>query len=283
MLKNTFCHIPGIGLRLESVLWRTGIASWDVILNIDVLRLPFLKKTLFCEYVHESFKHYKDGNAKYFSEKLPKNQCWRLFPDFRDSLAYIDIETTGFGGNGNYITTIALYDGISIYYYVNGKNLDDFKKDITNFKSIVTYNGRCFDVPFIENYFNIKLDHMHIDLRYILKNLGYTGGLKGCERRLGLDRKELNGLDGYFAVLLWEDFKRNKNQKALETLLAYNIQDVVSLETLMVYSYNLSLKDTPFLHSHKIPLSSPPMSPFNPDIETIKRITDNNRNRFRYT
>lgn len=281
MLKNTFCHIPGIGLRSEPVLWYVGITSWDVILNIDVLRLPFLRKTLFYEYIHESFKHYKDGNARYFSAKLPKNQWWRLFPDLRDSLAYIDIETTGFGGNGNYITTIALYDGLSIYHYINGKNLDDFKKDIMNFKAIVTYNGRCFDVPFIENYFNIKLDHIHIDLRYILKNLGYTGGLKGCERRLGLDRKELNGLDGYSAVLLWDDFKRNKNQKALETLLAYNIQDVISLETLMVISYNLNLKGTPFLYSRRIPLPSPPISPFNPDIETIKRITNNNKNPFR--
>jgi hypothetical protein len=31
-------------------------------------------------------------------------------------------------------------------------------------------------------------------------------------------------VDGFFAVLLWWDFKRNKNQKALETLLAYNIR-----------------------------------------------------------
>ena len=92
-------------------------------------------------------------------------------------------------------------------------------------------------------------------MRYLLRSLGYTGGLKGCEKKAGIDRGELDGLDGYSAVLLWNDYQRNKNPKSLETLLAYNIQDVVNLENLMVLSYNLKLKETPFIQSHHI--SSP--------------------------
>ena len=50
---------------------------------------------------------------------------------------------------------------------------------------IVTYNGKSFDIPFIENYFNIRLDHAQIDLRYVLYSLGFRGGLKGCRKTAG--------------------------------------------------------------------------------------------------
>src|SRR6185503_9998921 len=115
---------------------------------------------------------------------LPTNQHWRLASDFRRSIAYLDIETTGLG-YGDMITTIAIYDGSNILHYINGQNLSDFKRDIQAYNLLVTYNGKCFDVPFIERFFNIRLDHAHIDLRYVLKSLGYTGGLKACERQLG--------------------------------------------------------------------------------------------------
>ena len=136
----------------------------------------------------------------------------------------------------------------------------------------MTYNGKCFDVPFIESYFGLKLYQVHIDLRYLLRSLGYTGGLKGCEKKAGIDRGHLEGVDGFFAVLLWEDYRRNKNQKALETLLAYNIQDVVNLERLLVLSYNLKLRDTPFAQSRQLPLSSDTEIPFRADLETVERI-----------
>jgi len=178
------------------------------------------------------------------------------------------------GGPGDYITTIALYDGTSIFSYVRGRNLDEFRTDIARYKVIVTYNGRCFDVPFIENDLGIKMNHAHIDLRYVLKSLGYTGGLKGCEKKLGIDREELDGIDGYFAVLLWKDFKAKKNEKALETLLAYNVTDTVNLETLMFTAYNMKLKETPFFHTHQLAAPEPPQNPFTPDMKTVRRIME---------
>jgi hypothetical protein len=170
------------------------------------------------------------------------------------------------------VTTIAVYDGNSIVTYVQGHNLHEFKEDIQKYRVLVTYNGKCFDVPFLESHFGIKLKQVHIDLRYVLKSLGYMGGLKGCERKAGIDRGDLEGVDGYFAVLLWNEYQRNKNDKALETLLAYNVQDVVNLETLMVLSYNLKLKETPFNESHQLAVPSSPRIPFQVDLGTIDRI-----------
>ncbi len=39
-------------------------------------------------------------------------------------------------------------------------------------------------------------------------------------------------VDGFFAILLWQEYKNRQNRKALETLLSYNIQDAVNLEYL---------------------------------------------------
>jgi len=135
----------------------------------------------------------------------------------------------------------------------------------------VTYNGKTFDVPFIENYFRIRLNHAHIDLRYILGSLGYRGGLKHCEIQLGIDRGDLREIDGFFAVQLWHDYKRTQDPKALETLLAYNIQDVLTLESLMVIAYNMKINDTPF-NLNQSPAPVLPEIPFEVDFETIDRI-----------
>jgi hypothetical protein len=54
-------------------------------------------------------------------------------------------------------------------------------------------------------------------------------------------------------------------------LLAYNIQDVLTLEMLMVISYNLKINNTPF-YQNSLPEPVLPESPFRVDMETVERI-----------
>jgi uncharacterized protein YprB with RNaseH-like and TPR domain len=266
MLTNTFIHIQNIGAITEQRLWDSGIRDWDSIdRNLPIPVLP-RRRYLLQNGIEESKRYLDDCKL------LPANQCWRLFPEFRNSIAYLDIETTGLDRYFNRITTIALYDGQAIKTYVQGQNLDDFVEDIQKYKVIVSYNGKSFDVPFIEQYFNIRLDHAHIDLRYILYSLGFKGGLKGCERQLDMDRGDLKDIDGFFAVLLWDEYQRNKNQKVLDTLLAYNVQDTITLENLMVTSYNFKLKQTPFYEKLLITESTPPVNPHRVDLGTVEKI-----------
>ncbi|MBW2205988.1 MAG: ribonuclease H-like domain-containing protein [Deltaproteobacteria bacterium] len=272
MLKNTFLHMPGIGVITESRLWESGILSWNDFFKNTPLPLSQTRRNYLTNYLQESRLHLQNDNPRYFSDLLPSNQLWRLFSEFRHSTVYLDIETTGLDSWGNEITTIALYDGQSIFSYVNGQNLEDFAEDIKRYRVIVSYNGKTFDVPFIESYLGISLEHAHIDLRYVLAGLGYRGGLKGCERQLGMDREELADIDGFFAVLLWNDYVRNNNPKALETLLAYNIQDTITLERLMVIAYNLNLKDKPFYQTHQLELPDYPEILFKADRKTVDRI-----------
>ncbi|MCC7374460.1 MAG: ribonuclease H-like domain-containing protein [Verrucomicrobiales bacterium] len=211
-------------------------------------------------------------NPAFFAATLPSNESWRLFSEFREAAAYVDIETTGLGGPGDHITTIALYDGLTIRHYVHGQNLEAFAQDIQEYRLLVTYNGKCFDLPMLRAAFGLPLDQAHIDLRYVLASLGFKGGLKSCERQLGLDRGDLRNVDGFFAVLLWHDYQSRGNPHALETLLAYNIRDVVNLEPLLVKAYNLKVAATPFRAELEQALPTPPVEPFQAHAPTIDRL-----------
>jgi len=267
MLKQTFCHLSGIGPVREQQLWDKGILTWEQALEaFDSSQ----KNQALCTGLLESIERLNRGDAAYFAERLPSGQQYRLFNDFHQTAVYLDIETTGLSP-WDEITTIALYDGKKVRYYVQGDNLEQFIPDIEDYGLIITFNGKTFDLPFLRSRLGCSLDQAHIDLRYVLAGLGFKGGLKKCEKALGIDRGDLDGVDGSFAIVLWHEYQKTGNPKALETLLAYNIEDVINLEILMVQAYNMKVKDFDF---------SPPMpepkglkNPLSPDQNLVNRLS----------
>ena len=187
MLTHSFQHIPGIGEKSEQKIWDCGVNTWEAAMSGAGL-LPAKQQQRIEQYAKESKAHLSAGNPGYFAGRLPSKEHWRLFPQFRDTALFLDIETTGLDAWQTEITTIATYDGSCVKTYVQGRNLNEFKKDIRNYNLIITYNGKTFDIPCIESVLGIAVNHAHIDLRYVLKSLGYGGGLKKCEKAFGLDR-----------------------------------------------------------------------------------------------
>jgi uncharacterized protein YprB with RNaseH-like and TPR domain len=278
MLRHTFCHLPGIGEKTELRLWAAGLTTWEAVLAQEQARSCPAARRLPAEDLRASVERYARADPAWFAGRLPAAQSWRLFRDFRDSCAYLDIETTGMAGS-DHITTIALYDGRSLRSYVHGRNLPDFVRDIQAYRLLITYNGKTFDLPVIERCLGCRLGQAHIDLRYVLKGLGYGGGLKSCERQLGIERPGMEEMDGFVAVLLWREFRRRKNREALESLLAYNVQDAVNLETLMVRAHNrkvAALEHAPFAADYQLPLPALPANPFRVDGETVRRVLREN-------
>ena len=272
MLKHGFLHIPTVGEKTEHRIWDSGIKTLNEFLIKPPKFMSSKKHETLKNHIIQSKKKIEDRDALYFYNNLQSKEHWRLFGDFLKTCAYVDIETTGLAPPWDIITTIALYDGKEIKHYINGKNLHEFKKDIKQYEVIVTYNGKSFDVPFIESCLKTKIPHAHLDLRYILRSMGYSGGLKDCERQLGIGRVgALADVDGYLAVLLWYDYKRTKKEKTLETLLSYNIEDVLNLEYLMVTAYNMKLDNIPF-HIKRITMPKQPKNPFKIDAATVNRI-----------
>jgi hypothetical protein len=130
---------------------------------------------------------------------------------------------------------LGIYDGVKSHLYVNGKNLPEAALKMKEFDIIVTFNGKQFDIPFIQHHFNCTYDFVHLDLRYMLKELGLYGGLKSIEAQLGISRDaSVVGVDGFEAVRLWHRYQRGC-EASLQKLLKYNEEDVVNLQTLLNY------------------------------------------------
>ncbi|THB78526.1 MAG: exonuclease [Desulfobulbaceae bacterium] len=274
MLYSTFCHIPGIGYSTEKKLWNEGIDSWQRLLECRD-RISRVSPHEIENVLHLSAEALAADNPTYFTQNLKTRDSWRLFPHFRHVTCFLDIETSGLREDAE-ITTIALYDGEQVRTYINGENLEDFLNDVDQFKVMVTYNGISFDVPFIERHFRTRLTQAQLDLRFILAQLGFRGGLKGCEKLAGINRGTLDGIDGAFAVLLWREFERYNDRRALETLLAYNIEDTVNLERLLVEAYNRNIRLLEREPSLELDYPNPPPLLYVPDLETVRKIKQAN-------
>ena len=235
MLETCFIHIPGVGPGFLAKLEAAGILTWDDARH-KTLPCGAKKAADFLGGVTASQNRLRAGDLRWFADTLPPAEQWRLYPYLRDGAAYVDIETTGLSCDGDCITTIALYDGKRVRTYVQGRNLESFADDILDYSLLVTWNGRGFDAPILRRSLSIPLDMPHLDLLPVFRRLDLRGGLKKVEKTLGIDRDALDGVDGWMAVRLWRAFERTRDERFLETLLAYNVADVLSLEYLAAYA-----------------------------------------------
>ena len=272
MLYNTFQHLPRIGPKTEERLWEEGITDWGIVRELpeEIIRMTPIDPEL----IEDSFERIRTRDSGWFSRMLPPAERWRMFGEFRNSVAYIDIATDGRGHKaGGEITTICLWDGRELKSYVQGENLRNFQDDILDYRLLVTYNGASFDLPFIESWFNMTLPHGHIDLRYVLAGLGIRGGLKSCEEQMGLSRGDLAGVDGEYAVHLWNRYRAYAEQEVLDTLVAYNAMDVITLEQLMYRAYNAKVLDHPLIDPRILAVpEQPPLPCAPPSVEVIEDI-----------
>ena len=237
MLENTFIHIPGVGAVTERRLWERGIIDWEGFLRSGAPLLPPGRDILARRILRKSIEHRRD--ISFFAEILPRPEMWRLFDSFRDRAVYLDIETSGGWGGWDEITVIGLYDGVEVKSFINGANLDAFEIEVARYDLVVTFNGTCFDLPYIRRTFpSISLPPAHVDLRFLMAQMGFRGGLKKIERDCGITRDlDIRDMDGFEAVRLWQDHLRGSDS-ALEMLLRYNRADIVNLEPLMVKGFH---------------------------------------------
>ncbi|MEE8152951.1 MAG: ribonuclease H-like domain-containing protein [candidate division NC10 bacterium] len=145
--------------------------------------------------------------------------------------AYLDIETSFLGE----ITVIGLFAEDRELVQLVGSGITDLAlwKALEGIQVICTYNGSRFDLPVIRR-------HLHLDLRtsFASHDLMYDcwqrnlyGGLKRVEDQLNIPRKT-QGVDGVEAMRLWHRYETAHDRGALMTLLDYNREDVLNLETL---------------------------------------------------
>ena len=97
----------------------------------------------------------------------------------------------------------------------------------------LTNNGSCFDLPFIRDFLGVDLaeSYHHHDLMYDCWRKNLYGGFKAVEAQLDIAR-QLKGIGGLEAVILWWRYQNGGDQNALALLLQYNKEDVVNLKVL---------------------------------------------------
>ena len=276
MLTQSFIHLPRVGKVTEAEIWGAGIGGWEEFLDASELPPRIRRKgDQLRSLVEESAERYERADAGYFDGVLPSRELWRLYADFRERAAFVDIETTGLSPERSIITLIGVLDAGGYTAYVYDENLTDFREAIECYDLVVTFNGAAFDLPFVEHHFgSIFRSVAHIDLRFPLKRAGFSGGLKSIERQAEVGRpSELSALSGYDAVLLWRMWQYG-SEAARDTLVRYNAEDVASLPALAEIVYNRLAERLPTdvsnlapTHRHEIDL------PYDIDvIDHLKRV-----------
>lgn len=178
-------------------------------------------------------------------------------PGFQDAVdpdwVYIDTETTGLSGGAGtlaFMVGVARFQGdanLQVRQYLladfaaEARMLQDLADWIGEAAILVSYNGKCFDLPLLAGRARMHrlasaLSSLrHLDLMYAVRR-AYREHWPDCRlqtaerRRLGLQR--VDDLPGSAAPAAWQAWLRHAEPAALRGVLAHNFQDVVSLAAL---------------------------------------------------
>lgn len=150
-----------------------------------------------------------------------------------ERILFLDIETTGLSLYYDEITIVGWSYGGSAKTFIKGNDVTELLTDAGMSLAMVTFNGIRFDKRFLEQEFpSISLPDIHIDLMYLCRRVGLTGGQKSIEQQLDVNfRDGISDVDGFAAVLLWHSYLRG-DIEALRTLIKYNRADIAAMGSL---------------------------------------------------
>lgn len=230
-VENSFIPVHGVGEVTEKKLWRAGITTWD---EFDGSVVGETRADRIYDFIEKSQSHLRSANTTFFGDVFPSGSTWRLYENFRDQACFIDIETTGMSQYRDNTTVVTLYQGGETTTLVRGADLtpERLQSELRQAKLVVSYNGKRFDIPFLQREFDIDISIPHIDLMYPCRSIDLDGGLKQVERELGIERAH-PGISGRDAVRLWYQYDRGGDEAALDRLIEYNREDTKNLKTIM--------------------------------------------------
>lgn len=231
LLTATFCHLRGISADRERALWKSGVVTWDDFEKRYEPQLSLfsgsVKRSSLLRELELSRRALEQRQLEYFAEKLPRREHYRLAYAFPEDTIFLDIETTGLSRHYDYITLVGLSRGSSYLVHLKGCDPAPIIDAVNLAKVIVTFNGSLFDLPFLAKELReLRVPKVHVDLRFLARRIGLTGGQKEIEEKLSLKRpREIANVRGDSAPVLWHRFRRG-DEEALKTLILYNHADI---------------------------------------------------------
>jgi len=231
-IENSFIAADGVGEKTERRLWQDGATHWD---EFDPSLVGEKTGDRIQSYIRDARRALDDGEYRTLAETLPSGSLWRLYENIREDTAFFDIETTGLDAATNDVTTVSVHRGGDTTTLVQGRDLTvgALERELADASMVVSFNGKRFDQPFLESNFDLDLDTPHLDLMYLCKQLGLSGGLKSIEQDLGVGREGVEDVDGREAVRLWKRYDRHEDDAALDRLVKYNRLDTENLRIIL--------------------------------------------------
>ena len=183
----------------------------------------------------------RSGDLASLAQMLPRREHWRLFRDFAHRAVFFDIEAEGWGGGP---TVVSLFHADGFEVFVNGRDLERVPEALARWPLWATFNGAAYDLPVLAAHFGgLPAPALHLDLCPVCRRLGWRGGLKRIEDRLGFGRPlHLRGVDGLDAIFLWRAWQETRDPAALRLLVEYNLYDTIQLRTLAERAYNAGVE-----------------------------------------
>lgn len=163
----------------------------------------------------------------------------------KEDFAIIDIETMGLSNQPVFLLGLAhpTGGGVAVHQFLAGDvsqemaTLAQFASHLDDLGIILTYNGKNFDIPYIERrlaYYgnNRKFSHPHLDL-YLFTRNRLSHRVRDC--KLGTIERSILGVDRDHDIPsslvpdFYNTYRESGNPGPLLPVLAHNRQDLLSL------------------------------------------------------
>lgn len=170
------------------------------------------------------------------------------------SCVFVDLETTGLaGGAGTFAFLIGIGHIELDYIVVRQYVLPDFQHEwlalkllnnlFLSFDSIVSFNGKTYDIPLLKNRFILnKMDSPledleHFDVLHLARRV-WKRRVKACDLQnleyVILNQQRVNDIPGALIPHIYFEFIRKRKVLLLRDVLEHNYYDIVNLVLLTI-------------------------------------------------
>ncbi len=191
-----------------------------------------------------------------------------------EEIIFLDTETTGLDRGAN---TYAFLTGVLYFkeskwhlkqYFIESPEnevllMNLLSELLSGFKVLVSYNGKCYDIPLLDNRFkyhrsdysirNLEfLDLLHLSRRF------WKPILHGCKLQnietliFNYIRDYSNDIPGEFIPKAYFDYLASRDAEEIASVFYHNEQDLYSLTRILEVCTNLNFMDFNYLELFKI-------------------------------
>ena len=254
--KNQMNHnlklLPSIGIKKEQALKSNGYATIDSLKNHDKYGDVASKfSEMFDDMSFHEIMDLLDRNK--YSRKCRDNLLKCISLTDYENFKFMDIETKGLSNVPVILIGVAEIKGdtiITSQYFLRDYSeecavLDAYLSHLDEDSVHVTFNGKSFDVPFINNRclynrINANLDLPHLDLMHFAKNL-WKDELPNCKLQtieqefFGIERED--DVPGQYIPGYYDTYLSENNIGPIVPIIEHNRQDIVSLAAFLEKMY----------------------------------------------